>query len=289
MNPPSPPRPPVRVSAGNPISAILGQFGRDIGDLFRNPLAFLGGLGGMLLTSLLLYFGFDLMAKAQIDLEEEDEFLIDFEPGALVKLGAEIEEKEIPEKIIVQETRPEEDTVNETVTEDEDAKPTETPPPEPDEKPKKTDKPPPTVKKDKKLPVSKLPTTSNTPYKNDLPTVQQDRGDPFGDPGGWSDLKKDGDPWATAVMKALNNMKVGAYAAKAGAGNFQFTLSVCKDGKITDVRKRGGSLDADGQNAVRLALEQLQVPKPPGDIAKKMKGSCAKIKYTFNWSAGRVK
>lgn len=288
MNVPAP-RPPVRVSAGNPISAIFSSFGRDIGDLFRNPLAFVGGLGGMVLTSLLLYFGFDLMAKAEIDPSEDDEFMIDFEPGALVKLGVDIPEPEIPEKIIVQETRQEEETVNETVTEDEEAKPVETPPPEPDEKPKKTDKPPPVDRKDKKLPVSKLPTTANTPYKKDLPTVQVQKGDPFGDPGGWSDLRKDGDPWATAVMKALNNMKVGAYAAKAGAGNFKFEVSVCKDGKIKDVRKKGGTLDADGQNAVRLALEQLQVPKPPSEVAAKMKGSCSKIRYTFNWSAGKVK
>ena len=48
MNAPAPPRPPVRVSTGNPISAIFSSFGRDIAELFRNPLAFLGGLGGML-------------------------------------------------------------------------------------------------------------------------------------------------------------------------------------------------------------------------------------------------
>lgn len=290
MNAPAPPRPPVRVSTGNPISAIFSSFGRDIAELFRNPLAFVGGLGGMLLTSALLYFGFGVMANASLDpLEDEDEFLIDFEPGALVKLGVEMEEKEIPEKIIVQETRQEEETVNETVTEDEKATPVETPPPEPDEKPKKTDKPPPKEKKDKKLPVSKLPTTSNTPYKKDLPTVQVQKGDPFGDPGGWSDLKKDGDPWATAVMKALNNMKVGAYAAKAGSGNFKFQLTVCKDGSVKRVDKKGGTLSADGQNAVRLALEQLDIPKPPSAVSSKMKSSCAKIKYTFNWSAGGVK
>ncbi|MCA9705766.1 MAG: hypothetical protein KDK70_07955, partial [Myxococcales bacterium] len=206
---------PIRVSTGNPISAVFGSFIRDIVDLLRNPLAFAGGLGGMVLSSVLLFFGFTVFANAEGSENDEDEFLIDFEPGALVKLGVEMEEPEIPEKIIVQETRAEEDTVNETVTEEEDAKPTEAPPPEPDEKPKKTDKPPPQEKKDKKLPTSKLPTTSNTPFKKDLPTVTQQRGDPFGDPGGWSDLKKDGDPWATSVMKALNNMKVGAFAAKA--------------------------------------------------------------------------
>ena len=36
--------------------------------------------------------------------DEDDEFEIDFEPGTLVKLGVEIEEKDIPEKIIIEET-----------------------------------------------------------------------------------------------------------------------------------------------------------------------------------------
>jgi hypothetical protein len=286
----SAPRPPVRVDTGNPVSAVFASFGRDIVDLFRNPLAFIGGLGGMLLTSLLLFFGLGVLAKASLDPgEEEDDFLIDFEPGALVKLGVEMEEKDIPEKIIVQDTRPEEETVQETVTDDDKAKPNPVPPPEPEEKPKKPDKPPPQEKKDPKLPVSKLPTTSNTPYKNDLPTVTQDRGDPFGDPGGWAERAKDGDPWATAVMKALNNMKVGAYSAKGSAGDFKFQLTICKDGSIKKVDKKGGSLPGDGQDAVRLALEQLDIPKPPPDVAKKMTSPCAKIKYTFVWSSKGVK
>ncbi len=278
-----------RVSTGNPISAVFGQFGRDLADLFRNPLAFIGGVGGMLLSGGLLFFGFVVMANAEDDGDDEDEFLIDFEPGALVKLGVEIEEKDLPEKIIVQETRAEEETVNEAVTEDEKATPVEEPKPEPDEKPKKTKKPPPKEKKDKRLPTSKLPTNSNTPFKKDLPTVKQDKGDPFGEQGGWSDLKKDGDPWATAVMKALNNMKVGAFAGKGSGGNFRFQLTVCKDGRIKNVAKKGGSLAQDGQNAVRLGLEQLKIPKPPPKILAKMKGQCSKIKYTFNWTASVVK
>jgi hypothetical protein len=292
MNPPSRA---VRVSTGNPISAVFGAFGRDIADLFRNPLAFVGGLGGMGLTCALAYLGVTVLADAADDdanAEDEDAFMIDFEPGALVKLGVKMEETEIPEKIIVQETRAEEEVtpVEEAVTDDAKATPaTEEKPEEPEDKPKKTDAPKPTEQKDKKLPTSKLPTTSNTPYKNDLPTVTQDRGDPFGDPGGWSDLAKDGDPWATSVMKELNHMKVGAFGAKMPGGNFQFELSVCKDGRITDVKRKGGSLDEESKKQVELALEQLQVPKPPAKIASKMPGNCSKIKYRFNWSAGKVK
>lgn len=287
----------VRVSTGNPLSAVFGAFGRDITDLFRNPLAFVGGLGGMGLSVVLAFLGVNAMADAANSDDadsEDDEFLIDFEPGALVKLGVKMEETEIPEKIIVQETRAEEqveEVVQEAVTDDAKAAPVvDKKPDEPLEKPKKVDKPKPvTDRKDSKLPTSKLPTTANTPYKNDLPTVTQDRGDPFGDPGGWADRAKDGDPWATAVMKSLNNMKVGAFSGKGGSGDFKFQLTICKDGNIKTVAKKGGSLSDDGQNAVRLALEQLDIPKPPADVAKKMGSSCAKIKYTFVWSSKGVK
>ncbi|MEX1365434.1 MAG: hypothetical protein AB1Z98_20070 [Nannocystaceae bacterium] len=277
----------ARVSTGNPISAIFGAFFRDIVDLFRNPLALIGGIGGMLLTCGLLYFGLVVVANAEPKEDEDDELLIDFEPGVLVKLG-----EEIPEdiKVVVQETRAEEEVVAETVTEEEEAPPAVEPPPEPEEKPKKVDKPPPPKeKKDKKLPTSKLPTTSNTPFKKDLPTVSQPRGDPFGDPGGWGDLKKDGDPWATAVMKSLNGMKIGAFGAKAPPGDFKFQLTICKDGSIKSVSKKGGSLSTDGQNSVKLALEQLDIPRPPAKVASAMKSNCAKIKYTFRWSASGVK
>ncbi|MCA9712150.1 MAG: hypothetical protein KDK70_40310, partial [Myxococcales bacterium] len=73
------------------------------------------------------------------------------------------------------------------------------------------------------------------------------------------------------------------------AGNFKFQLTICKDGTIKSVAKKGGTLSDDGQNAVRLALEQLDIPKPPAEVASKMGNSCAKIKYTFNWSASGVK
>lgn len=267
----------------------------------RNPAAVAGGFVGMLLSSAVLYAAFVILPSvAAADESDEDDFEIDFEPGALVRLGSEVEAPDIPEKVVIQDTRAEEEVPEETITEEEDLPPEPEPEPEPEEKPKpKPDKPPP-EKKDKKLPTAKIPTKKNTPYddkptnkpppgkKNKgLPSLQ--KGDPFGDPGGWSDIAKDGDPWATAVMKALNNMPVGAYAGKGAKGDFKFQLTLCKDGSIKKVDKKGGSLTADGQDAVRLALSQLKLPKPPAAIAKKMKSSCAKIKYKFRWSASGVK
>ncbi len=279
----------IRVYKGDPVTAMLRSWGRDIRDIFRNPLAFLGGLGGMSLSSVVLFLVFGLTSSNANAEDDEDAYEIEFTPGALVKLGQKIEEKELPEKIIVQETREEEEVVAETVTTDEEAKPEEEPPKEPDEKPKKTDKPPPKEKKDKKLPTSDTPTSSNTPFPKDLPTVKQDIGDPFGDPGGWSDLAKDGDPWATAVMKALNNMPVGTFAAKAKAGDFKFQLTICKNGKVDRVARKGGSLPPDVQKSIEFELLRLNLPKPPAKIANQMKSNCAKIQYTFVWSASGVK
>lgn len=225
----------------------------------------------------------------------EDDFEIDFTPGTLARLGVKIDEKEIPQKIIVQETRaedePVEDTPTNTVTTDETVKPTEEPPKDKPKDPAK-EKPKFHDDKDKKLPTSKTPTSSNTPYKKDLPTVTQNQGDPFGDPDGWDDLTRDGDPWATSVMKALNNMPVGTFAAKGAKGVYKFQLYICKDGTIKEnggVLSKGGTMDQDGQSAVRLALEQLKLPKPPKKVADSMPSSCAKIKYTFEWSSGKVK
>ena len=376
----------ARVNTSNPVSAMFLSVGRDVRDLMRNPIAFAGGVAGLALSSLALWFGgaaianaaenqcaafiteleatqqrFDESAtklaeldtkiasvrqriesadlelstalpelKPQLESEKaaalkelapleaerptietqmeehraavddqlakvngegcelEDEFLIDFTPGTIARLGEKPED--LPEKVIIQETRAldpvEEEPVKDTVTEDEKAAPIE----EPKEKPKDISKEKPTVKdnKDKKLPTSKNPTNSNTPYK-DLPTYDKNIGNPFGDPEGWDDLNRDGDPWATSVMKALNNMPIGAYAAKAKSGEMKFQLTICKDGSIKQVLKKGGSLPEDGQNAVMLALEQLDIPKPPKKVADAMPGSCAKIKYTFVWSAKGVK
>ncbi len=235
-----------------------------------------------------LTFNLAVTEACPAETEEDDEFEIDFEPGTLVKLGVEVEDKELPEKIIIEETRAEEEVAAETVTEDEEAKPAEEPPPEPEEKPKKKPTKKPVEKKDKKLPTSKLPTKKNNPY-DDLPTTTVQKGDPFGDPGGWSDLKKDGDPWATQVMKALNNMPVGAFGAKMGKGTSKFQITLCKDGKVKKVAKKGGTLDAADQARVANAVRSLKLPKPPAKVASKMKSSCAKIKYTFVWSSGKVK
>ena len=275
----------IRVNKGNVFTAPFASIGRDIAELFRNPLAMLGGFGGMVAVIVLLFVGLTMFA-GEASAQDEDLWEIEFDPGTLVKIGEVIEEED--QKIIVEETRPEEETVEETVTEDEQAKPVEEPPPEVDEKPKKVEKPQPKVEKDKKLPTSKLPTQKNTPFK-DLPTAKADKGDPFGDPTGWSDLRKDGDPWATAVMAALNGLKAGTFGAQAQSGDFRFRITVCKDGRVSQIQRRGGSLPPDVQARIQLELERIQLPRPPADIARKMSGNCQRIPYEFRWSAAGVR
>lgn len=215
---------------------------------------------------------------------EEDEFEIEFEPGALVKLGVEIEDEDLPQKVVLPDTQAEAQEASEQVTDDENANPA-------DEQPEPAKKPETSIKKpvrDQKLPPSKLPTRRTTPYEDpQTRTVQE--GDPFGDPGGWSELKKDGDPWATAVMKALSEMPVGAFGAQMGEGTSKFQITLCKEGRVKKVHKSGGSLAAAEQARVANAVRSLVLPKPPPQVAKNMKSSCAKIKYTFVWSNRGVK
>jgi hypothetical protein len=250
----------------------------DLREVFNNPAALLGGVIGTVAVFALLIAA--ILVSASLA-NAEEELDIDFEPGALVKLGKEYDEMQ---KVVTQDTRAEQDSAKNTVTEE------KTPPPEkpekkPEKEPEKPDKLPP---KDSKLPTSKTPTDKNTPY-DDLPTVDVNRGDPFGSSDGWADRMKDGDPWATAVMKALNGIGVGTYGAKGKEGDFSFELTVCKDGKVGNVYRKGGSVDQEIQSKVAFEVEQLQLPKPPPEVLKKMRSQCAKIRYRFRWTGGKIK
>jgi outer membrane biosynthesis protein TonB len=264
---------------------------RQIGEMFSSPLAFFGGLVGMVvlcgaLVAVFVYF--PNVAVAAADDEEEEEFELEFEPGALVRLGPKPPE-EVPEKQIVEETRVEEDSVEEAVTKDEEPPPPEEEPEKkekPEKKKKSKDKVDPNKKKDVK--VDDKNKKKNTPY-DELPNVDELSGDPFGDPNGWADLKKDGDPWATAVMAALNGMQVPSYAAKGFKGQYRFELKICKDGTINKVYTKGSSGSKELDAAVQGELMKTKIPRPPAKISKKMKSNCVKLKYRFVWGSGKVK
>lgn len=263
----------------SPLTAIW----REIRSLFSVPLAFVGGFFGMIIVSAGMV-ALALWAPNFALASTEDEFELEFEPGALVRLGKKLEEKELPEKIIVEETRVEEQATPDALTKD-DKKEADPEPKKKDDEPKKSKDKPSDKKKGK---VSDHEQQSNNPW-NDLPTVDQLPGDPFGSPNGWSDMVKDGDPWATSVMAALNNMKVGSWAAQSKQGQYGFVLKVCKDGSVDQVLTKQSSGNAELDEAVRGELLKLRIPRPPAAVLKKMKSSCVTLKYTFIWRAGRVK
>ncbi|HVI04069.1 MAG TPA: TonB C-terminal domain-containing protein [Enhygromyxa sp.] len=285
------PQPPTRSPAPNvkAPSALLSPFlslSRDLRGLLAVPLAFFGGIFGSIVLSASLVFAMWWMEQnaEAAPLEEEDEFLLEFQPGALTKLG--VEPKDIPEKAINEETRTPEDVVKEAVTEEEKP-PEEEIEKKPIEEKPKDDKP---INKNKDAKISDKNRTDNNPYDKDLPNNIDPTGDPFGDPNGWSDLKKDGDPWATSVMAALNGMKVPAWAAKLPSGKpYQFRLKICKDGTVSQVMTKSSSGNADLDGAIKGELERLKIPKPPANVASKMKSSCVTLNYLFSWSAGKVK
>lgn len=276
-----------------PVPAILAPFqmvALEIAGIFSNPLAVLGGfVGTVVFTGLVVgvfIFGSSL-AMARVEIQEE-ELEIEFEPGALVRIGKEMKPEEIPEKIIVEEqvAVAEETPVEETVTKD------ETPPPEKKEETEKPEKDPPKIKpRDKPDPNAKPDAkpsdknqSSNNPYK-DLPTVDELPGDPFGDPNGWADMKKDGDPWATSVMAALNKLKYPSYAASSKQGTYVFRLKICKDGTVDQVIQKGSTGDTALDKAMRAEIERMKIPKPPAKVLEVMKSNCVTLKYDFRWVA----
>lgn len=273
----------TKVKTTPALLAPIVVIARELWVLFTVPLAmitsFLGT--GALTGAFVWWFFFSSEAEAA---EEPEELQLEFEPGALVKLGK--EKPEELEKEITEDLEVMEEAAEEAITKKEE-------PPPPEEKEKKD---PPKIKPKQKAPDIKNPkakesdvnSKKNTPY-DDLPTVKQESADPFGDVNGWADMKKDGDPWATSVMSALNGMKIGSYAGKAKNGTYSFKLKVCKDGKVDKVYQNGSTGDSTLDNQIKAELERLKFKPIPANVAKGMKKNCSILRYTFKWSAGKVK
>ncbi|MCA9680903.1 MAG: TonB C-terminal domain-containing protein [Myxococcales bacterium] len=286
--PPSPQRSPVAEVKTTPaIVAPFFSLYREVRGMVAVPFAFFGGLFGSIIVSaglVGLMIWLENNASAETSVVDEEEFMLEFEPGALTKLG--VEPKDMPEKPINEETRTPDEAVEEAVTEEE--KPPEIEKEKKDQKEIKKDNQP--VNKNEKAKISDKNRTDNNPYDNDLPNNLDPTGDPFGDPNGWADMKKDGDPWATSVMSALNNMKIPAWAAKLPAGKpYKFQLKICKDGTVETVYTKSSSGNADLDGAINGELQRLKIPKPPADVAKKMKANCVVLQYQFAWTQGKVK
>lgn len=273
----------IKVRTTPALLAPFASFAREFGDIFRNPAAFFGGIFGTGLfaggVTALVLFGPKFEGR---DAAEDDDVLdMEFMPGALVRKGEKIDPTTIPEKIIVEETVAAAAPAETKVTKDEKAIPN--PEPKKNDKPKDTkatEAPDPNKKNAKESDKNR---EGNKQYDTDLPTVKDLPGDPFGSPNGWADMAKDGDPWATAVLGALNGMKVGAYAGQGKPANVIFEIIVCADGKVDRVNMKGGD-DQELVGKVKNAVESLKLPQAPPNIAKLLAGKCKKIPYRFTWS-----
>lgn len=272
-----------------PLAAVLAPLAavrREFADIARNRTACLGGLAGSLVS--IAAVGVALLGPSTSDAHspEPDELVMEFMPGELVRLGKKLDPEAIPEKLIVQNTVATPPTSEVKVTTEQDITEPKPKPDKPIKDPKPTTEKPVPNKPDAK--PSTTNSEANTPY-NDPATVDQLPGDPFGSPDGWSDLAKDGDPWATAVLAALNGMTVGSYAGLGQDVSFKFQLVICADGSIDEVRtkKSTGKPDFDGQ--IRNALQALKLPKAPAAIAKQLGSKCKKIPYEFTWSGQNAK
>jgi outer membrane biosynthesis protein TonB len=266
------------------LLAPFASIGRELGDIFRNPVAFLGGVFGTGLFAggvvLMVLFGPKFEGRAEA--AEDDVLDMEFMPGALVRKGEKIDPAAIPEKIIVEETVAASAPAETKITKDEQAIPN--PEPKKNDKPKDTkatEAPDPNKKGAKESDKNR---EGNKQYDTDLPTVKDLPGDPFGSPNGWADMAKDGDPWATAVLGALNGMKVGAYAGQGKAATYKFQLVVCADGSVDRIKVTQPSGDAQLDGAIKNAVESLKLPKAPANIAKQLAGKCKRIPYDFTWS-----
>lgn len=276
----------TKTPLGSLLLAPFQQIRREFAGIFVNRQAVIGGFAGTFtmagLAAVALYAS---NANAEDGADDAEELQMEFVPGALVRLGEKPTDQPLPEKLIVEETVAAADSSpDETITKDEKAKPpVDQPKKEKSESKEKGKAPPDPNKKGAK--ESDKNRDSNSPY-NDLPTVKDLPGDPFGSPDGWADMAKDGDPWATSVVGALNKMKVGSYGAESKSGMLKFQIEICADGTISRFSLKKPSGDAKLDGAVKAAVEALKIPKPPADIAKQLKGGCKKIPYQFTWSGG---
>jgi len=265
------------------IFAPAAAITRDLVDIARNPLALLGGFLGMLLTSGVLIIG--LMVGGDANAEDDtDELEMEFLPGELVRKGPKLDPKDLPEKIIVEETVAEEQSAEESVTKEE--KKVEPPPEEkkPEKKKSKSkEKPDPNKKNVKKDDKNR---DSNTPHK-DLPTVKDLPGDPFAGPNGWSDMAKDGDPWATAVIGALNGIKPPSFGGVGKPGTFRFRITICPNGTISAVQPKSSTGDKGYDAGIRNEIVRVKIPRPPANVAKQLKGKCKRIPYEFSYGSNR--
>lgn len=267
-----------------PTSALLAPFTllrREVEEISQNRTAVLGGAAGtgaiMSAAVALALLGPSVSRADPID-ADDDTLDMEFLPGELVRRGDTPPEDE---KLLVDATQAAADSPDAAVTRDDQAAPT----PAPSDAPKQpktpsTERPDPD-KRDAE--ISDENRDTNNTY-DDPATVKELPGDPFGSAKGWSDRLTDGDPWAIAVLAALNDMSVGSYAGLGQEGTYKFQLVLCADGSIEAVRTKQSTGRPDFDGRIRHALTTLKLPKAPPAIAEQLADKCKKMPYEFTWS-----
>lgn len=260
------------------MAHVLAQ--TSLGSVLDDRLAVAAGALGTLVCGLLAVVLLTRAGAAARDDEGLDE--LPFIPGLMLALGSSEAEavtaqptatpsapaESPPSESQPTETTDQDDAPDEAVTDDATPRPPPRPPRAPS--PPRSPSVPPT---------SLLPTPPAGPGA-------PSRGDPFGDPRGFDDLAQDGDAWARGVIGALEAMDVGTVYAKPIEGTVRFEITICKDGTVSRVAAKGGTATRDERDLVLLEVGRLRIPRPPAEIAAAMKGSCAKLRHTFSWTAG---
>lgn len=272
---------PARPLPASPLPALLTPFvaiGRELHEIVAERVPMLGSSAALVVLSAVFLATW---SRAEVHAAvPASQFELDFQPGALARIG--VEPQEIPQKPRHDATHASGEQANQTVTDT----PTPTPPdplptpnPDPSTAPKTHDQGKPS---DRERP-------DTNPY-HEANTDADPVGDPLGDAQGWADAYAAGDPWATGVMKALANMKVPGYAGKLPDSQaFGFKLEVCKTGKTGQVLVKQSTGKPELDAAIKYELSRLTIPKPPPEIAAKMPTSCVMLKYQFAWSPGSIR
>ncbi|WAS93140.1 hypothetical protein [Nannocystis punicea] len=243
-----------------------------------NSAAFFGGLLGTTLLS--GGVAALVMFAPTFEVAADDASTVDFIPGDLVRLGPQRDPQALPDKLVIPATRaPDDAAPSQVTTNDQPA------PPTPLKKPGDPPKAAPARPLDPRAPVDDRNRPANTPH-DDPRTADELPGDPFGAADGWSDTFNAGDPWATEVMRALNNMRVGTFGAEAQDVVYKFRLEVCPDGGLSaQLKQSTGDPVLDAR--IKNTIDALEVDVPD-DVLALLGGKCQKIKYEFTWRGKNI-
>ena len=270
------------------MAHVIAQTG--MGSVLDNrPAAATGALGTLAVGALMVLLASTSRGGPKVE-DTADE--LPFEVAYVMALGSPEAEAFMEQPSVAEPSEPSEPS--------EPTEPTEAAVDEPDRAPDDalTDEPappapprPPKPSPPKPSPPKPCPPSSAPPRPLPVPPSggAPSRGDPFGDPSGFDDLDQDGDPWARAVLAALDGMDVGTAYGRPIAGTVRFEITVCKDGRISSVSNKRVTASVDERDLVLLEVGRLRVPRPPPELAAKMKASCVKLRHTFAWTTRGTK